>query len=90
MKNFIQLKTIMDARGISNDDQDVVKDFLYRFSFRKRQQLLGILIGFPEELPVFIDLLKKKKMLAKNFDASRAREIISIEREKIDSLMKQI
>lgn len=90
MKDFTQLKTIMDEQWISGDDQNVVKDFLRYFPFRKRQQLLSILIGFPEELSVFIDLLKKKKMLTKNFDASRAHEIISIEREKIDGLMKQI
>lgn len=80
----------MDERGISGDDQNVVKDFLRYFSFQKRQQLMGVLIGFPEELPSFISILRKKMLLAKSFDASHAQEVFDIEREKIDALIKQI
>lgn len=90
MKDHTQLKTIMDEQEILSDDQHVIKDFLSHFSFHKRQQLMGILIGFPEELPVFIDILKKKKMLAKSFDASQAQEILAIEQKKIHNIMKQI
>lgn len=90
MKDYIQLKTIMDERGISGDDQKVVKDFLHYFPFQKRQQLMGVLIGFPEELSSFIGILRKKILLAEKFDVSQAQEVFGIEREKIDDLIKQI
>lgn len=80
----------MDERGISGDDQKVVKDFLRYLPFQKRQQLMGVLIGFPEELPSFIDILKRKMVLAERFDVSQAQAVFDIEREKIDDLIKQI
>lgn len=91
MKDWEQLKNILDEQKVVGwGDQQLVRDFLTSFDFQKRQQLMGIFIGFPEKIGLFVDLLKKKKALAENYDANLAQEILDLESKKINNLIENI
>ncbi len=90
MKTWIQLKTIMDKSCISEDDQDLVRDFLFSFSFPKRQMLLGILIGFEEKLELFVNLIKYKKELGNSSDKELTDKILDMEKKELDILIRNL
>lgn len=90
MKDWSQVIKILNEQKIPNDDQGLVKDFLNHFSFRKRQQLMGIFLGFPEKIQFFIELLKKKRNLAENPAENSTAEILDLENREIDLLIKEI
>ena len=90
MRDFSQLKDILDEQKISDIDQGLVKDFLNHFSFSKRQQLMGIFLGFSDKLKLFIDLIKKKKVLAENYDEKLAEGILDLENKEIEDLISKI
>lgn len=90
MKDWNDLKNILDSQNISNGDQQLIRDFLSSFSFQKRQQLMGIFLGFPEKVILFTDLLKKKVTFAKNPTKDSAEEILDTESEEMRYLMKEV
>lgn len=90
MKDWNELKNILDGQNISGEDQWLIHNFLGYFAFQKRQQLMGILMGWPEKLPFFINLIKKKKILAQYPDVPLADEILHLENEFIAELIKDI
>lgn len=90
MKDWNDLKKILDSKNISNEDQQLIRDFLSFSSFQKRQQLMGIFLGFPEKINLFAELLKKKVEFAKSQAGSLAEEILDIEKKEMQDLMKEI
>lgn len=90
MRDFEQIKDILHSQNISNEDQQLFRDFLTSFGFQKRQQLMGIFLGFPEKMGLFVGLLKKKKVLAENYDANLAQEILDMENKEINNLIGNI
>jgi len=90
MIDYSQIQEVLDKQNISQDDQKVVKNFLSSFSFAKRQQLIGIFLGFPEKISLFVDLLKKKIEFSKNPTEALAEEILGIETGEIKNLMKEL
>lgn len=90
MKDWNELKNILGSQNISNEDQQLIRGFLTFFGFQKRQQLMGIFSGFPEKMPFFINLIKKKKLLAQHPDAPLAGEVLHLENEFIAELIKEI
>lgn len=90
MKDFAQVKSILNEQNVSSDDQGIVEYFLSQFSFPKRQQLMGVLTGFPEKISVFIDLIKMKKSLAENYDSSLAEKILNLENNIVNDLVSEI
>ncbi len=90
MKDWNELKIILDEQKISDGDRGIVKDFFSQFSFPKRQQLLGVFIGFPEKISVFIDLIKMKKGLAENYDSLLAKKVLNLENSIMAGLIQEI
>ncbi|MEK7487944.1 MAG: hypothetical protein AAB598_01320 [Patescibacteria group bacterium] len=90
MKDWSELKNVIDSPGISSENQQLVRDFLSSFSFQKRQQLMGIFLGFPDKIGLFVNLLKKKIEFAKNPTKDLAEEILDLEHKEIHGLMKEI
>lgn len=90
MKDYSQIQEALEKQNIQQDDQKIVKDFLASFSFTKRQQLMGIFLGFPEKISLFVSLLKKKTEFQKNPTEALAAEILTIEEEMMNSLMKEL
>lgn len=90
MKDYSQLKDILDKQNISENDQNIVHDFLLSFSFDKRQQLMGIFLGFPEKINLFVNLLKKKIEFSKNPTDELSKEIFELENQEIKNLMKEL
>jgi len=90
MKTWIQLNAIMDKSCISEDDQELVRDFLFSFSFSKRQTLLGVLIGFEEKLEFFVNLIKYKKELRNSLSKELTDKILDIEKEEFEILIKAL
>lgn len=90
MKNWSGLKEILIKKNISEEDQKSVFDFLSHFSFIKRQQFLGVFLGFPEKIELFIRLIKKKKESAKAPNAELSSEIFNLEDKEINSLINEL
>lgn len=90
MKDWNNLKNVLDDQNISNEDQQLIREFLCSFSFQKRQQLMGIFRGFPEKIRLFAELLKKKVEFAKDPTEALAGEILDLEKKEMQDLMKEI
>ena len=90
MKDWSELKNVLDDQNISSEDQQLFREFLSSFSFQKRQQLMRIFLGFPERISLFADLLKKKVEFAKNPTESLAGEILEMESKEMQDLMKEV
>lgn len=90
MKDWSEVKNVLDSHSVSSENQRLVRDFLSSFSFQKRQQLMGIFIGFPEKIALFITLLTKKVAFAKNPTETSGREILDTESKEMQDLMKEI
>ncbi len=80
----------MDKSCISEDDQELVWDFLFSFSFPKRQTLLGVLIGFEEKLEFFVNLIKYKKELRGSLNKELTDKIMDIEKKEFETLIKAL
>lgn len=90
MKDYNQVQEVLDEQNIAHSDQEIVRDFLSSFSFTKRQQLMRIFLGFPEKIALFVTLLKKKIEFAKNPTEALSAEILDLEKNEIENLMKEL
>lgn len=90
MIEYSQLEEIMNEQQVSVSEQELVREFLIAFSFSKRQQLMGILTGFPEKMPLFVTLLKRKVEFAKKPSDALAKEITDMESGEIKNLIKEL
>ncbi|MBU1102269.1 hypothetical protein KJ853_01260 [Patescibacteria group bacterium] len=90
MKNWLDLKQILVQQNIPEQDIKLTKEFLETLSFDRRQQMMGIFLGWPEKLGFFVDLLKKKKKLAKNYQPELARKILDLEKKEVQDLIKEL
>lgn len=81
---------MLERQHISLEDQEIVKGFFGSFSFTKRQQLMGIFLGFPEQVTLFINLLKKKIEFQKNPSESLSVEILEMEKKEMEFLIKEL
>lgn len=90
MKDYSELAEVLNKQNIAHKDQEIVRSFLGSFSFTKRQQLMGIFLGFPEKIPLFVDLLKKKIEFAKNPTEALSAEILDLENMEIKNLMSEL
>lgn len=90
MKDYSQLKEVLNKRNIGENDQELIYEFLSSFAFQKRQQLMGIFLGFPEKINSFVDLLKKKREFARKSTEALAGEILDLENSAITDLISEI
>lgn len=90
MKDYSNIETILNSQKIAQTDQDILRKFLSSFSFEKRQQLMGILIGHSENIVLFIDLLKKKIEFQKRPTEALAAEILKIENNEVQRLVQEL
>lgn len=90
MKDYSQIEEVLNKQNISPIDQEMMREFFRSFSFTKRQQLMGIFLGFPEEIALFIDLLKKKIEFTKNPTEELSKEILDLEGGEIKKLMSEL
>lgn len=90
MKDYSQIEEVLNERNISHEDQEIIRNFLLSFSFTKRQQLTGIILGFPDKIGIFVDLIKKKIEFQKNPTDALSEEILEIEGREIKNLMSEL
>lgn len=90
MKDYSQVQEVLVDQNIPLDDQAIVRDFLSSFSYTKRQQLLGIFLGYPDKIKLFVDLIKKKTDFAKNPTEELSAEILDIENSEIKKLISEL
>ncbi|HBB43972.1 MAG: hypothetical protein UW27_C0010G0025 [Parcubacteria group bacterium GW2011_GWA1_44_13] len=90
MKDYSQIEEVLNKQNIPHSDQEIIKNFFASFSFTKRQQLMGILLGFPEKAGLFVGLLKKKIEFEKNPTEALSAEILEIEEREIRNLMSEL
>ena len=90
MRDYSQIEEVLNKQNIAHSDQEIVRNFLASFSFTKRQQLMGIFLGFPDKISLFVDLLKKKIEFQKNPTEALYAEILEIEDREIRNLMSAL
>lgn len=90
MIDWNELENILNSQNIIAEDRRLLNDFLRMLPFEKRQQILGILIGFPDKLKVFIELLNKKKTLSQQFNKELSQEILEFESKIFEDLKNSI
>lgn len=90
MKDYSQLKEVLNKRNIGENDQELIYEFLSSFTFQKRRQLMGIFLGLPEKISLFIDLTRKKMEFEKNHAKTLSTEILDLENKEIKNLMKEL
>ena len=69
--------------GLAKEDILLIKEFVSFLSFEVRQEIFGIFLEFPEKRDFFVEILKKKKGLAKKFDPKIAAELLGQEFKEI-------
>lgn len=84
------MENVLNSQNISSENQQLVRDFLSSFSFLKRQQLIGIFVGFPEKTGFFVDLIKKKMELAKSPNENLSKNILDAENNEVEKLIKEL
>jgi hypothetical protein len=90
MIEYSQLVEIMKEQQVSESEQELVREFLMTFSYLKRQQLMGIFLGFPDKIAMYIKLLVLKSEFAKKPSDSLAKEITDMESGEIKNLIKEL
>jgi hypothetical protein len=90
MNNWDEIEILLNKESIPFGDQNLIKDFLSDFSFTKRQQLMSIFLGFPEKLPLFVDLIKMKQELKKEPTKDLSDKIFETEQGEIATLIKDL
>lgn len=71
---------------MSKEDKKIIFDFLLRLPFSFRQIMRKIFDAHPEQLGVFIDILRKKQESRKNPSLVLFEEILNLEKEEIKKL----
>lgn len=87
MKEYTDIQKIFEEKGVSQEDQEMMKYFLSSFSFQKRQQLMGILLGFPELVSDFVLIVKKKMSIAKGDSSVNPEELLALEEGILTQLL---
>ncbi len=90
MHEWDHVKTYLEKHNIAQEDVALVKEFLRSLNFVQRQQLMGILLGWPDKIGLFVEVLKKKHVLAQTQDENLAQEIFDLEQKEVTNLMKEI
>lgn len=90
MKDYSQVQEVLVDQNIPLDDQEVIKNFLRAFSYTKRQQLIGIFLGYPDKINLFVGLIKKKTDFSKNPTEELSAEILDIENSEIKKLISEL
>ncbi|MFH1255486.1 MAG: hypothetical protein V1667_03390 [bacterium] len=90
MKDWVDLKKLLERENIPANGIELAKNFLISLPFEKRQRMMGVFTGWPEKIALFIDLLKKKRELAQNYNSELSGEILNLENQEIQNLIKKI
>lgn len=87
MHDYTALQKILEEQQVGERAQGLVRDFLLSLPFLERQMLMGVFLGFPEKIGLFIEMLERKTEFAKNPTEEKAQEILDLECGEIKNLM---
>ena len=90
MRTWLELKEKLEEKDIAEADQIILRDLLLSFGFSKRQMLLGILMGFEENISFFVDLVKKKQELKRSPSEDLANDVLDMEKNEMDRLLEDL
>jgi|GEM_PF-3826429 len=87
MHDWESVQLVLEEQKINDQDEKILEKFLLSLGFQERQRIMGVLLGFPTECIFFIDLLKKKEILAKNKDDALKDEIMRMEKDFMKKIL---
>lgn len=85
MINWDDIEIILNEQNIFPMDILLIKEFVRALPFDDRQAVMRAMLVFPERLPYMLDILKKKRALAGEYDAALAIAILSTEAKELES-----
>ena len=90
MINWDDIETILLGQNIFPMDILLMKEFVRTLPFDDRQAVMRAMLVFPERLPFMLDILKKKRALADEYDASLAIAILSSEAKELETAQQSV
>ncbi len=85
MINWDDIEIMLNEQSIFPMDILLIKEFIRALPFNDRQAVMQAILVFPERLPYMLDILKKKRSLAGEYDAGLAIAILSSEAKELES-----
>lgn len=87
MHEWENVRSLLAKQGVREQEEKILESFLLSLGFSERQRIMGALLGFPEKCAFFVELLKKKKILAESNDANMKDEIMKEEKNLLKELL---
>ncbi len=84
MINWDDVENLLSEQNIFVMDILFVKEFVRTLPFEDRQAVMLAMLVFPERLPFMLDILKKKRALAGEYDPALAIAILSSEAKELE------
>lgn len=86
MINWDDIEIILNEQNIFPMDVLLIKEFVRTLPFDDRQAVMRAMLVFPERLPYMLDILKKKRSLADEYDPALAIAILSSEAKELEGV----
>ena len=84
-----KLEQFLKEHNVSVEDVVFVVNFFLGFSHTVREQMFGIVRAHPEQLPFFLELMKKKHAFKREPTRERAEEILVLEKNMLEKLVAE-
>lgn len=85
MINWDDIEIILNEQNIFPMDILLIKEFVRSLPFDDRQEVMRAMLVFPERLPYMLNILKKKRALANEYDVALAIAILSSEAKELET-----
>ncbi len=89
-RHWEELEHMFNEKNIPADDIRLVRLFFSGLPFTRRQHLFGIFLGWPEEAPFFVKLLRKKKAAVSSKNDELLKEVLKTEKKYLDNLSEKL
>lgn len=84
-----KLEQFLRENNVSDADVAFVVSFFLGFSHTVREQMFGIVRAHPEQLPFFLELMKKKHAFKREPTRELAEEILALEKNMLEKLVAE-
>ncbi len=85
MINWEEVENFLREQKIFEMDVLLLREFVGSLPFDDRQAVMQSFLAYPEKLNFMIDILKKKRSLASDYNNELADEIIAMEMKELEA-----
>lgn len=84
-----KLEQFLKENDVSDENIVFVVSFFLRFSHTVREQMFGIMYAHPDQLPFFLELMKKKHAFSEEPTRESAEQILTLEKNMLEQLVAE-